>query len=115
MFWNNIFTYKNRDGPKTPITSKMEFFVTLANSWKSLSNVTKSSILDVVEALVVARNNVQKQPWWALPSFTCILLFLGKTSVAEVENFKLVWLALAALNNFRGDKIKTLNKEVSKL
>ena len=44
-------------------------------------------------------------------------IFLGKKSIAEVENFKLVCLALAALNNFRGDKIKISNKdkEVSKL
>ena len=68
-----------------------------------------------MEALVMPRNNVKKQPWRAIPSFTCTLLFLGKKSVAEVENFKLVYLALATLNNFRGDKIKISNKEVSKL
>ena len=40
--------------------------------------------------------------------FTCTLLFSGKKSVAKVENFKLVCLAQAALNNFHG------NKELSK-
>ena len=47
--------------------------------------------------------------------FYMYFIFLGKKSIAEVENFKLVCLALAALNNFRGDKIKISNKEVSKL
>ena len=42
-------------------------------------------------------------------------IFLGKKSIAEVENFKLVCLALAALNNFCGDKIKISNKAISKL
>ena len=32
---------------RTLATSKMQFFVTLVNSLKSLTNVTKSSILDV--------------------------------------------------------------------
>ena len=59
------------------------------------------------------RNNVQKQPWLGIPSFTCTLLFLGKKCVTEVEDFKLVCLekpvletALAVLNDLRGDKIK---------
>ena len=61
----------------------MGFFVTLVNGWKPLSNVTKSSTLDVAGALDMPRNNVQKQPWWAIPSFTCTLLFLGKKCVTE--------------------------------
>ena len=64
---------------------------------------------------LITAANVKKQPWQTIPSFTYTLLFLGKKSAAEVENFKLVCLALAALNNFRGDKIKISNKEVSKL
>ena len=35
--------------------------------------------------------------------------------MTEIENFKPVCLALAALNNFPRDKIKISNKEVSKL
>ena len=64
---------------------------------------------------LITTANVKKQPWLAIPSFTCTLLFLGKKSVAGVENFKLVCLALAAINNFGGDNIKIWNKEVSKL
>ena len=87
MFWNNIFIYNNRDGPRTP-TSKMEFFVALVNGWKPLSYATKSTISDIAEALVMPQNNVQKQPWWAITSFTCTLLFLGRKSVTEVEEFR---------------------------
>ena len=83
MFWNNIFIYNNRDGSRTPTTSK-------GSLWQS--NVTKSSTLDVVGTLEMPRNNVQKQPWQAIPSFTCTLLFLGKKCVTEVEGFRLVWL-----------------------
>ena len=61
--------------------------------------------------------NVQKERWWAISSFTCTLLFLGKENVTEVVNLKLVCLgnpvmekALAALNNPRGDKIKISNE-----
>ena len=70
----------------------MGFFMKLVNGWKLLSNVTKSFILDVAAALNMPRNNVQKQPWWTIPSFTCTLLFLGKKCVTEVENFKLAGL-----------------------
>ena len=84
--------------------------MTLVNGWKPLSNVKKSSILDVAGALDMSRNNAQKQPWWAIPSFTCTLLFLGKKCVTEVEDFKLGCLekpvmetALAALNNLCWD------------
>ena len=42
----------------------------------------------------MSSNNVQKQPWWATPSFTCTLLFLGRKSVTEVENFKLKLVCL---------------------
>ena len=100
----------------------MEFFETLVNGWKPLSNATKSSILDEVKALVMPQNNAQKQPWWAIPSCTCTLLILGKKSVTEVEDFKLICLdkpileiALAPLNHFCGDKIKITNEEVFKL
>ena len=30
-----------------PVISKIELFVALVNGWKSLTNITKSSILDV--------------------------------------------------------------------
>ena len=60
IFWNNIFIYNSKDGYRTPITSKMGFFMTLVNGWKALSSVTKSSILDIVGALDMPRNNVQK-------------------------------------------------------
>ena len=36
---------------KAPTTSKMELFVTLLNGFQSLTNVTKSYILDVVGVL----------------------------------------------------------------
>ena len=95
----------------------MGFFVTLVNGWKPLRNGTKSFILDVAGALDMPRNNVQKQPWWAILSFTRTLLFLGKKCVSEVEDFKVVRLeklvletALAALNNLCGDKIKISNE-----
>ena len=78
-------------------------------------NIVHFSNFEISASLLFTTANVKKQPWWAFPSFRCTLLFLGKKSVAEVENFKLVCLALAALNNFRGDKIKISNKEVSKL
>ena len=114
QYFGTIFLIcNNRDESRSPTTSKMGLFVTLVNSWKPLSNVTKSSILDVAGALDMSRNNVQKQPWRAIPSFTCTLLFLGKKCVTEVEDFKLVCLekpiletALAALNNLRGDKLR---------
>ena len=92
IFWNNIFIYNNKDGSRSPTISKMRFFGTFVNSWNPLSNVTKSSILDVAGALDILRNNVQKQPWWVIPRFTCTLLFLVKKCVLEVENFKLVCL-----------------------
>lgn len=76
----------------------------------------------------MSSNNVQKQPWWATPSFTCTLctlLFLGRKSVTEVEDFKLKAGLLrktdtgnspgCIINNFRADKIKISNEEVSKL
>ena len=54
--------------------------------------------------------------------FYMYFAILGKKSVTEVEDFKLVCsektileTALAALNDFRGDKIKKSNEEVSKL
>ena len=89
-----------QQGSRTPITSKMGFYATLVNGWKQLSNVsnvTKSSILDVAGTLDMPRNNVQKQPWWAIPNFTCTLLFLSKKCVTEVEDFKLVCLQKLAL------------------
>ena len=39
--------HTHRGLSRTLATSKMQFFVTLVNSLKSLTNVTKSSILDV--------------------------------------------------------------------
>ena len=93
----------------------MELFVTLVNGWKQLSNVAKSSILDVAGALDMPQNNIQTL--MRIVSFTCTLLLLGKKCVAEVEDFKLVCLekavletALAALNYLRGDKIKMSNE-----
>ena len=38
-------------GSRTVATSKMELFVTIVNSKKSLTTVTKSSILDVATTL----------------------------------------------------------------
>ena len=86
-----------QQGSRTPITSKMGFFVTLVNGWKPLNNATKSSILNVAGTLDMPRNNVQKQPWWAIPNFTWTLLFLSKKFVTEVEDFKLVCLQKLAL------------------
>ena len=40
-----------RGGSRTAATSKMEHFVIIVNSWKPLTITTKSSILDVAEAL----------------------------------------------------------------
>ena len=52
-FTNNVFLqiselfHTHRGLSRTLATSKMQFFVTLVNSLKSLTNATKSSILDV--------------------------------------------------------------------
>ena len=116
-FWNNIFIYNNRDRFRTPTTSEMGFFMTLVDNRKLLSNVTKSFILDVAGALDIPWNNVKKQSWRAILTFTCTLIFLGKKYRTEVEGFKLVCLeklvpetALAALSNLCGDKIKISNE-----
>ena len=41
------FTKLSRGTSRTPVSSKMEFFVTLVNGWKSLIKLKESSILDV--------------------------------------------------------------------
>ena len=40
-----------RGGSRTAATSKMERFVIIVNGWKSLTIITKRSILDVAAAL----------------------------------------------------------------
>ena len=75
----------------------MGFFMTLVNGWKPLSNVTKRFVLDVAGALDMPRNNAQKQPWWAIPSFIYTLLLLGEKFVTEVEDCKVVCLAKPVL------------------
>ena len=40
-----------RDGSRTAATSKMEHFVIIANGWKLLTIITKSSILNVAAVL----------------------------------------------------------------
>ena len=40
-----------RDGSKTAATSNMERFVTIVNSWKPLTIITKRTILDVAAVL----------------------------------------------------------------
>ena len=48
----NTFDMNNIKGvSQTPATSNMEFFVTLFNGWKPLTNVTKSFILYVAGIL----------------------------------------------------------------
>ena len=42
---------KCRDGSRTAATSKMERFVIIVNGWKSLTIITKRSILDVAAVL----------------------------------------------------------------
>ena len=42
---------KLRDGPRTPATSKMKFFVTLVNGFQPLTNVTTNSMLDLAGVL----------------------------------------------------------------
>ena len=95
--------------------------MTLVNGWKPLSNVTKRFVLDVAGALDMPRNNAQKQPWWAIPSFIYTLLLLGEKCVTEVEDCKLVCLAKPVLQtaltavNLPGDKIQISKEQVSKL
>ena len=40
-----------RGGSRTTATSKMEVFAIIVNSWKTLTIITKSSILDVAAVL----------------------------------------------------------------
>ena len=47
----------------TAVTSKMERFVIIVNGWKSLTIITKRSMLDVTAALDPPLN-----PWWLLLS-----------------------------------------------
>ena len=49
--------HNNKDGSRAPTISKIGFFVTLANGWKPLRNVTKSSILDVAGARDMPQSN----------------------------------------------------------
>ena len=46
-----FFHKLSRGGSQTLATAKMEFFVALVNGWKPLTNVTKSSILDITGVL----------------------------------------------------------------
>ena len=46
------FHIRCRGVSRTDATSKMELFVTLVNSFKSLTNVAKTSVLDVAGVLV---------------------------------------------------------------
>ena len=43
--------FRIRGGSRAAATSKMECFVTIVNGWKSLTIITKHSILDVAAAL----------------------------------------------------------------
>ena len=60
------FTKLSRGTSRTPVSSKMEFFVTLVNGWKSLIKLKESSILDVKGVLDTplvirkSRRNLQK-------------------------------------------------------
>ena len=51
MIKNNRRLRVNRGGSRTAATSKMEHFVIIANGWKPLTIITKSSILDVAIVL----------------------------------------------------------------
>ena len=44
-------SFSSRDGSRTAAISKMERFVIIVNGWKSLTIITKRSILDVTAAL----------------------------------------------------------------
>ena len=50
-----------RGGSRTAATSKMEFFVIIVNSWKPLTIITKSSILNVAAVLDLLVSNQQRQ------------------------------------------------------
>ena len=43
--------YKGRGGPRSAATSKIDHFVIIVNSWKPLTIITKSSILNVTAVL----------------------------------------------------------------
>ena len=60
----------NRGGSRTAATSKMEHFVIIVNSWKPLTIITKSSILDVAAVLdppLRNGNKVNHTIWWGWP------------------------------------------------
>ena len=46
-----VKTTLTRGGSRPPATSKMERFVIIVNDWKTLTIITKRSILDVATAL----------------------------------------------------------------
>ena len=57
QFLSTIYHYciiELRGGPRTFRIFEMEFFVSLINSFQQLTNVTKSSILDVAGVLDIA-------------------------------------------------------------
>ena len=55
-----VYTITETDLELTSL-SEREFFVALLNYWKPLRSVTKSSILNVADTLVMPRGNVQKK------------------------------------------------------
>ena len=44
--------YKHRRGSRTAVTSNMQYFVIVANGWKPLTIIKKSSILDVANTFI---------------------------------------------------------------
>ena len=48
---NELAKNKARVGSRTAATSKIEIFVIIANGWKPLTIITKSSILDAAAVL----------------------------------------------------------------
>ena len=58
----------------TPATSKIEFFMILVDSWKWLTNVTKTSVLDVAGVLdMLLTPFYQNTSQWLLVYFLLIL------------------------------------------
>ena len=58
---NTDLLRKFRGGSRAAATSKMEHFVIIVNGWKSLTIITKRSILDVAAALDPPLKLIEKQ------------------------------------------------------
>ena len=115
--WSATF----REGSRTAASSKMEHFVIIVNGWRPVSDITKSSILDVAAFLdppltfftVNAEKNLAVHLWsmyWYLRTYS------SKTNCLRVT--KLV-LSLQALDfrfqTFRNIKIKEKETVASKI